>query len=155
MKQLLPVCLVALFAATSCGKDSGSSTPTKTETISSASWKYDAAGIDGDRNGTIDIPPPTGTILPCMTDNTITFNANGTGTIDEGTTKCNTTDPQSTAINWSFTNSETALNLNGTSVLGVSGPFKILSLTSTQLSLAKDTTVAIIGAVSLVVNLKH
>jgi hypothetical protein len=149
---LLPLLSLIVF---SCGKDDQPKQPTKTEIIAQATWKYDNGGIDNDKNGTVDIPATGALLLACQADNTLLLNTNGTGVIDEGTTKCNTTDPQSMPITWNFTNNETALRLSGGSVLGIGGEFKVLELSTTKLSLSKDTTIAFLGPVALVLNLKH
>ena len=45
----------------------------------------------------------------CYKDNIVTFMLRGTGTADEGATKCNPGDPQTAAFTWSFQTSETVL----------------------------------------------
>ncbi|MFN2438954.1 MAG: hypothetical protein ABR503_07120 [Chitinophagaceae bacterium] len=156
MKFPLFICSCFCLAFLGCQKDnSGSSAPTKTELITKSSWKYDNAGIDIDKNGVIDIPPPAGTLEACATDNFLLLASNGTGNVDEGPTKCNAGSPQSVALTWSFANNETALNLNGGGVLGINGQFKILELTDIKLSLSKDTTIPFFGPVALIANLKH
>jgi len=156
MKYTTLSSLLFVLFLVSCGKkDATPAAPTKTEVITQASWKYDNAGIDGDRNGTIDFPPPSGVLTPCVTDNTLTLSSNGTGIVDEGTAKCTTTDPQSVPITWSFTDNETSLKVGGGGILGISGQFKILELSTTKLSLSKDTTVPILGTVALIAVLKH
>jgi hypothetical protein len=155
MKYLF-ICFYSCLLAIGCNqKDASPPAPTKTEVITQASWKYDNAGIDGDRNGTIDFPPPAGILVPCLTDNTLTLSANGTGTVDEGATKCAASDPQTAALNWSFADNETALQISGGNVLGITGKFKILELSATKLSLSKDTTVPVLGTVALIAVLKH
>jgi hypothetical protein len=125
---------------------------TKTTQITAASWKYDNAGVDADRNGTIDSPLPVA--LPaCLRDNTLTLSTNGTGTVDEGASKCDPAAPQTTPATWSFANNQTVLNLGGSGI-GVSGQLKIIELSATNLTLSKDTTV--IGfPVAIIVQLKH
>ncbi len=156
MKYPLLICLSFCFALAGCQKEnSKSSAPTKTELITKSSWKYDNAGIDLDRNGVIDIPPPAGTLAACDTDDFLLLAANGTGSVDEGPTKCDATFPQSVPLTWTFSNNETMLNLNGGGVLGINGQFKILELSDIKLSLSKDTTIAFFGPVALIANLKH
>jgi hypothetical protein len=48
---------------------------------------------------------------PCELDNTTTFYNNFTAIDDEGASKCSTTDPQSTTVNWAFNTGETSLIL--------------------------------------------
>ncbi|MFL5808156.1 MAG: hypothetical protein ACJ749_01465 [Flavisolibacter sp.] len=155
------LCTIAIFLLVSCGKDKDNNQPqqpTKTELISKSSWKYESGGVDQDKNGTFDISFATlGILQPCILDNTATFTANGSGTTDEGTTKCNPSVPQTSPFVWAFANSETAINISG-SIIGLGGQFKILALTDTKLSLSKDTTITLIGPptpVALIVNLQH
>src|SRR6478672_8767305 len=94
--------------------------PTKTQLITSSSWKYDNGGIDQDRNGSVDFTfESTGLLQPCILDNTGKFNSDGSGLADEGATKCNTTAPQTTAFTWSFQNNETELKLTGSGLFGL------------------------------------
>lgn len=155
MKYILP--LFAIWLLMACKKDENNG-PTNTQMLSSSPWKYESGGVDQDKNGTIEISfAAVGILQPCILDNTATFNSNGTGVTDEGATKCSVVAPQTAPFTWSFTNSETAINITG-SVLGLGGTFKIASLTSTKFSLTKDTTI-IFGStpanVALIVNMQH
>ena len=139
-----------VFAA--CSKNEKNAT--KTELITASPWKYDNAGMDANKDGSIDFSI-TSQLQACMTDNTLKLNTDGTGMVDEGPTKCDPSAPQSLAVTWSFTSDEANLNLGGGGLFGLSGQFKILTLNATTLKLSKDTTVAPFGAVALVVQLKH
>ena len=145
--------LAASFLLLSCKKDSNSST-NKTDEISSADWKYDNGGI-GDASGNILVSFTTlGTIPTCSLDNTIHFNSNGSGTVAENTNVCSGA-PATTSFTWSFGSNETILNVSSGAIAGIGGNFKIKILSSTQLSLLKDTTVTGYGSVTAIVNLKH
>jgi hypothetical protein len=145
--------LAASLLTLSCKKDSDSST-SKTDQITSADWKYDNGGV-GDANGNILVSFSTlGTIPSCSLDNTIHFNSNGSGTVSENANVCSGA-PATTPFTWSFGSNETVLNLSGNAIAGIGGSFKIKSLSNTQLSLTKDTTIAGYGSVTAVVNLKH
>jgi hypothetical protein len=74
-------------------------------------------------------------INACIKDNIITFSSNGSGTTDEGPTKCNAGDPQTQNFTWNFTTNETVLNVNAAIFAGQSGNFTILALTETSLAL--------------------
>lgn len=102
----------------------------KTELLSQSTWKFDKA-----MSGGADV---TAFIDACYKDNTATFVANGTGTSDEGASKCNSGDPQSTSFNWAFSNNETVLQVDAAIFGGNSGSFDIINLTSTQLVLQGD-----------------
>lgn len=154
MKYSFFVVALLSIAFVSCdkkdGDDDGGGT-TKTQLLTSAAWKYDNAGADNDRNGTIDLSFDS-SIDPCLKDNQLTFSASGVGTVTEGANVCAGA-AASTAITWSFASGETLLNLSGGGLF--SGQFKLLALSNTALSLAKDTTVPFLGTVQLVLNLKH
>ena len=153
--------LISSAVIISCDKDEENTEPTKTEMLTSQSWKYNDGGVDQDRNGTIDFTfASTGVLQPCMIDNTGTFSPNGTGVADEGATKCSVSAPQTAQFTWAFVNNETAMNVTGPALFGLGGRFKIRELTSTAFSLSKDTTVTIPGFplpmnIALIVNLKH
>lgn len=130
---------------------------TKTDYIAAGTWKYDNAGIDQDKNGTIDynlsVVAPT-LVQVCKTDNGITFNRDKSGVTDEGATKCSTTDPQTTSFNWNFADSETALEVSNNISAIMNGKSKILTLTTTAFTLSRDTVLGGMN-VALVVLLKH
>jgi hypothetical protein len=127
-------------------KDKVTPPKTKTELITSAAWKYESAGIDSDNNGTIDIPIPAtglGSLPACQTDNVSTLVSNGTGTVDEGPTKCAPADPQSAAF-------------SGAVVAGQSGVFKIITLNDINLVLSQKRTVpGFPSPVTVIATLKH
>jgi hypothetical protein len=122
---------VALFAiilfSSGCKKkhDDQPATKTRTELISSGTWKFSGATSSG-----FDV---SSFIQSCQKDNTLTFHTDGTGVIDEGTTKCNVADPQSSSYNWNFTNSENGLHVSTVLFSSGSNDFNIVSLTSSQL----------------------
>ena len=146
--------MTVCFVFISCDKDStDDNTPTKTELITRSAWKFEDAGADANKDGTIDIS--LASQLPaCLTDNTLSFSAGGGGTVDEGADKCDPSLPQSTPITWSFAGNETLLNLGGGGLLGITGQFKIVTLTEVNLALSKDTTLQGFQS-SFVIKLKH
>jgi hypothetical protein len=138
----------------SCSKDKDPApAPTKTDNISAGSWKYDSGGIDQDKNGTVDIQ---GSLFfgTCLLDNTITFKKDNTGITDEGSTKCNSSDPQSAPFNWNFTDAEANITVSNNIFSPLNGKFKVVALSSSALTLSKDSTIGPLNA-SLIVNLKH
>jgi hypothetical protein len=140
-----------------CSKDDNNNTnqPSKTDLLTSASWKYDSGGVDLDKNGTVDLSfETTGAVPACLLDNVVTFKTDGSGVNDEGTTKCDPALPQTSPFAWAFANSESAINISGSGFAGATGQFKIKELSSTKLSLSKDTTISNYPA-AILVNLKH
>jgi hypothetical protein len=90
----------------------------------------------------------------CDKDNTVTFVSNGTGTADEGPTKCNSADPQTVSFTWTFGNNETTLQASAPLFPGGNGAFTIVTLTDTQLIVSQDITVSGITQ-NAVITMKH
>ena len=145
---------IAVFA--SCSKDDDSKgEPTKTQLLTTVPWKYDTAGIDANGDGTIDTALPDGTVEDCDKDNTFTFQADGTGTADEGPTKCDPTNPQTMTFNYSLNSNATIINFPDTVISGISGDVTIKELNATRLVLTKAVEIGLPIAVNVVVELKH
>ena len=124
---------ITLFTA--CKKDSNNNKPkTNTDLLVQSSWKFDNATVGG-----IDV---SSQIQGCQKDNTITFAAGGTGTLDEGATKCNSGDPQSSPYTWNFATNETVLHVSATLFTGGSSDFNIVTLNETQLVLSQNIEIA-------------
>src|SRR6476620_10942601 len=132
-------CLILLcLVLCSCKKDKAKE-PSRSDLITSSTWKYNDGGIDQDRNGAYEISfESTGYVQPCALDNTGTFFTGGSGTADEGPTKCNVSFPQTTPFSWAFADNETTINIYGNGLFGLGGHFRILELSSTKMSLSKD-----------------
>ena len=111
----------------------------------------DVLAVDLNKDGIIDVVDTT--IKSCFKDNTYTFKSDSTGIADNGPTKCNPTDPQTTPFTWSFGGTNQSTIKSDADPLLASG-LNIFSLTSTKIVLYKDTTV--FGAsIWYVVDLKH
>lgn len=152
LSSLVFMMLVVSFV--SCKKDSEKQ-PTKTELVTASPWLFSSASIDQNNDGVGDVAVPPSVLLPCYTDNTLTFKADGTGTFDEGATKCNTTDPQSSPFTWSFTSAEQNITFTASIFPGASGEFKIITLNNTQLIMSRQitlpgTTTAVVVVVTFV-----
>ena len=147
--------LIICFCAVSCKKDSSTSNnnpDTNTQQLTSADWKYDAGGI-GTASGNILIDF-TSSIPACSLDNTARFKSDGTGTIFENANVCQNA-AQSSNFTWNFASNQTVLNVSSGAFAGIGGSFKIQSLSGTQMTLLKDTTVTGLGSVTAVIKLKH
>jgi hypothetical protein len=156
MRNKLFILSIVAIIFFGCKKDESSSpgtTTTKTTIIAEQSWKFNNAGLDPNKDGTID-QDVSSYVSSCLKDNTVNFATNGSGTSDEGLTKCNSADPQTIPFTWSFASNETLININGNAVAGKGGQYKIISLTNTAFSLSKDTVYQGIST-TFVVNLKH
>ena len=140
-----------------CHKDSTPDpTPTSTNmtNLTASTWLYESAGVDVDKNGTIDLPLTSTEVPPCLADNKLTFKTDNTAIADEGATKCNTSNPQTSTFNWNFTNNEKILNISSPVFSVFSGNLNILTLSSSKLTLGRDTVISTIP-MQVVVNLKH
>ena len=94
----------------SCGKDNDEpSSKSKTELLTAQVWKISTVGLDIDKNGTVDFPYP---LEDCEKDDEFSFKTNGTGIADQGSSKCDEADPQTTEFTWAFKSNETILNVS-------------------------------------------
>ena len=149
MKTIYPIAISSLMLVVlmsgSCSKDE---TPpaTKTEMISSSSWKFEKATASGfDISAQVDA---------CIKDNIITFSANGSGTIAEGPDVCSP--PALPAFTWSFLINETVLHLSTPLISSGSGDFNIVTLNQTNLVISQDMIIPPSPtAVTVVVTFKH
>lgn len=146
---LLAFVTVLSVSSFRCSKDPEPTPPgpTKTDLISSSSWTYQDGGIDQNRDGAIDANSSFSVLLPtlvpsCRTDNTLIFKKDNTGTVDEGASKCNAADAQTSNFNWSFADNESAINVSNNIFALMNGKSKIYALTSTSLSLTRDTVLS-------------
>lgn len=140
--------------AAACKKSHSSptdTTPPRVTLITQASWKFDSSGVDGNKDGIIDVVDTT--LQPCLKDNTYQFNKDSTGIADNGPTKCNPSDPQTTPFTWSFSGTnQSVIKSNADPILA--GGVNIFSMTSTKMVLYKDTTVFGLS-IWYIISLKH
>ena len=84
----------------------------KTELLTSGTWKLTAVVSDNDGNGTYETDD-FATFSACFTDNIWSFGTSSVATLDEGPTKCDPADPQTEPGTWQLTQNETYLKING------------------------------------------
>jgi hypothetical protein len=117
MKKIaLMIAALAFLTVSSCKKEDEKKTTTpaksKTELLTAKAWKTTAVTINP---GIVFVPtsPPVTDLFaffdPCEKDDTEKFNTGGTGVSDEGPTKCDPADPQTSNFTWSFSNNETKI----------------------------------------------
>jgi hypothetical protein len=149
MKYILSVFTCFAFVAIlSCNKkDDAAAVQTKAQLITSGTWKIDNLSF---KSGSIETPLP---VTACLTDNVITFRSDNTGTMTEGTDVCAGSQPTSN-FTWAFVNNETAINITGASIAGISGQFKLVDLSDTRLALGRDTTISTFSG-TFIANFKH
>lgn len=106
--KLLPFLLLVVITANSCKKKNDQKS--KTELLSQKAWLISndeyRVGTSGSWTSIFS------SYVACEKDDTIKFNSNNTGTADAGALKCGA-EPQTLPFNWSFTDSETKLSLQG------------------------------------------
>ena len=131
--QLTALLLVITGATTmSCKKDKNdnNTTKTKTELLTTGSWKRTALTSDpaydwyADGTFATDI---LSVMKPCEKDNFDTYKTNGIFETDEGPTKCDALDPQTWTATWAFADNETKLIFDGTD------EYALMELTATTL----------------------
>lgn len=128
---LVIVFAITLFTFSSCNKKDNNTTPakTKTELITSSSWKFESATASG-----TDVS--NASQLACFKDNTITFSTATTGSINEGTVICSPT--TAGPFTWNFTTNETVLVFSTPLISGGSSTFNITTLNATNLVLSQN-----------------
>jgi hypothetical protein len=131
MKKLLLFLSISFFIV-SCDKDDDPAPKTKTQLLAQDTWKFSAATVGG-----ADASP---FLQTCQKDNVMTFNAAGTGNINEGATKCNAPDPQDNPFTWTWQNNETMLQASAVFFTGGSNTFTLVGLSETQLELSQMIT---------------
>lgn len=92
--------LAMVFSISACNKDDDENNDAKTNAdyLTSGTWRITAMNIDPplDMGGGIIIDDFFNFMDNCTKDDLVTFNTNGTITDDEGPTKCDPDDPQTT-----------------------------------------------------------
>ena len=132
---LLSFCLAAfLFSCQKDATDNSNQNPTKAQLITSASWKFSMATVSGTDVSSL--------LQTCQKDNILSFQSAGTGSTDEGATKCNSGDAQSNPFTWNFASTETVLHISTVLFTGGSSDFSIVSLTSASLVVSQNITVS-------------
>jgi hypothetical protein len=136
-KKLIAAVLVSfstLLVFTGCDKDDppAPAPKTKTQLLTQSTWRFSVITWGG-TDYTAQLPA-------CYKDNTLKFETNGTGTADEGPTKCNAGDPQTTAYTWVFASGETVLTASHPLLPGGSNTFTINTLSETQLVVSQQWT---------------
>jgi hypothetical protein len=133
--SLLSLISISFLVIMGCKKDDAPPpAPTKTQLISQSTWKFSGATVGG-----TDV---SAFLQTCQKDNILTFAAAGTGSADEGPTKCNAGDPQTNPFTWSFMSSETILHVSTVLFTGGSSDFTLVSMSATQLVLSQNVTIS-------------
>jgi hypothetical protein len=126
------ILIAVTITAVSCKKESGggSKQKTKTELLTTGSWKRTGLTSDpaydwyGDGTYATDL---LSVMKVCDSDNFDSYKSNGTGDTDEGPTRCDESDPQAWLFVWEFADNETKL------VFDYFGEYTLVELTETTL----------------------
>jgi len=122
-----PLLIIALsITLLSCSKDPGDDF-SKQDALTTGTWKLTGAGRDYNKDGVYE-EDIYGFIQDCFKDNIYTFQADGNLVTDDGPTKCNSGNSQTTTIPWSFINNQSQLQFGGKD-------YQIQELTTTTLRL--------------------
>src|SRR3954471_11837852 len=85
---------------------------TNTQKLAGKNFKATACTVDpGINTGSVTITNWYAQMENCSKDDLVNFNTNGTYTFDEGATKCDPTDPQTTSGTWLWNTNETILTI--------------------------------------------
>lgn len=122
-KMILAFLAIATVSLSGCKKDDDDS---KTDMLTDKNWKMTALTVDPPLNvgGTM-ISNVYPQIPACQQDDLTIFNDNGTVTFDEGSTKCDPADPQSTQGTWTWNTDETILSITDG---GITESYTVVSL---------------------------
>lgn len=117
-------CPLIIGGLASCSKEEDDVQLSKTSLLTSATWKFEAAGLDIDKDGVLD---ETFDADECSLDNTIVFIADGSGIFSENSIVCDgePADPQSFA--WNLKENNTIINLVVPGIINGDGNIKVLN----------------------------
>jgi len=124
---------LGLLSLSGCQKNDDPVPKTRTELITATTWRFGAATVGG-----TDV---SSQLQTCQKDNVMTFISTGSGSVDEGLTKCNGGDPQNNPFTWNFASNETVLHISTVLFTGGSNDFTIVALNESQLVLSQTITV--------------
>ena len=123
MKKVIFLTALTVLFITACSKKD--TTISKTQLLTSGTWKLTAVVSDNDADGTYETDDYTG-FPDCYKDNFYSFHTNGVLEMNEGPLKCDPTDPQTETTNWQLINNDVNLVIwNDT--------WEVLELTNTTL----------------------
>jgi hypothetical protein len=127
------IALVSCFIIASCSRDAvNDNTDSNTAKISQGSWTFKSAESAG-----IDVSNDVAYFDPCQKDNVFDFSASGTGTMSEGSTKCDPSDPNAVPFTWNFQNGETKLAVSINFFSHGSLLFDVVSLNANEMILSQ------------------
>ncbi|MCB0522375.1 MAG: lipocalin family protein [Lewinellaceae bacterium] len=124
INSILFLAICGLLTLNSCSKDDEE---TATDLLTGGTWTLSESRSDIDGDGTLESD-----IEDCSKDDKTTFEKEGTYKFDEGATKCDPADPQTTTGTWALSSDEKTLTVTES---GLGLAYTIVSLTSNRLEL--------------------
>jgi hypothetical protein len=105
--------LLCLFAITSCIVNDDDDDNDRTKLLTEKNWKLTASTVDPaiSINGSAPITNLFAQYQDCYKDNLTKFNKTGIIALDEGSTKCDASDPQTVSGTWAFNTDKTIISL--------------------------------------------
>jgi hypothetical protein len=131
MKKFFFAALVLCLAFGACqksGEDDNDQPPTKTEILTSGSWRISGYEVDTLGDGTFEIDVYSLVFEDCDKDDFLVFKTSGDLDFDEGPSKCEDNDPQVYTLSWRLLDSDTKLEIEG-------DPYDIMELSNSTLKL--------------------
>lgn len=149
MKKLLIAAAILCIAFAACKKDDGGQTNTTTtsrkDTLTTGKWMVSSMMLTYTLSGKESTVNIYDSLQACAKDDLYLFLTNGNVTIDQGTTKCDTSAPQQNQSGtWALNSSSDTLILDG--VIPVGKYFKIVSFSNSTMQLRRDSSLAGIPA---------
>lgn len=134
--------LLAVVALGACKKDDSNPTPSasKTDLLTAKNWRISSQSSTTVTSGKSTTTDEYASSPACERDDFTKFSANKMLVVDEGATKCNTSDPQTQSGSWDFNSDQTKLNLSSPTYGGLLIPLDIIELSSTTLHLRYTDT---------------
>jgi len=111
MKKTSILIILSIFLFAACNKKD--KVMSKTDILTSGTWKITALVEDNDGNGSYETDAYA-LFQPCTKDDYYTFKSGGQLEMNEGPSKCDPADPQTDNVSWQFTSNETKINVDGT-----------------------------------------
>ena len=114
MKKSLLLAIVPFVTLLSCNKTDKPpiNTQSKTQMLTTGSWKIAAIASDNDGNGSYETDSYA-SFPTCLKDNFYTFKTGGALDMDEAAIKCDPADPQINTTSWLLSQNDTRLTLDG------------------------------------------
>lgn len=129
---------VSSAAFTSCKKDDEDPKPkTKAEMLTAKNWRISAASFTVGAT----TQDAFASLPACSKDDFTKFNADKTLLSDEGTTRCNSSDPQTVSGAWDLTSNDSKLLLQETPNSSSAELYDILELSDSTLKIKQTETI--------------